>query len=89
MIEQPPENNAVEIGRIVRMSCIASGVPPPEITFYRNNVEVVLDNRVSQIGPFLLITNVMANDQGTYHCEATNEVGTNSSSPATLIVFSK
>lgn len=89
MIEGAPEDNAVEIGRTVRMSCFASGVPVPEIKFYRNDTEVVFDSRVLQIGPFLVITDVTVDDQGTYYCEATNEVGTARSSPATLTVFSK
>lgn len=87
MIEQSPEDQAVEIGVIVRLSCIVSGVPTPEIKFFRNGVEVVLDSRVVQIGQFLIITNALADDQGIYHCEATNEVDTVRSSNATLFVF--
>ena len=87
VIERSPQDNAVEIGRIVQISCFASGVPEPEITFYHNDAGVVLNSRVSQIGSFLIITNAMSIDQGTYYCEATNVVGTNRSSSATLIVF--
>ena len=93
VIERSPENTAVEMGRIVDMSCLVSGVPKPEIKFYHNDAEVVSSDRVSQInssnGLFLVITNVMAVDQGIYYCEATNVVNTTRSSPAVLIVFSK
>ena len=93
VIERSPENTAVEIGRIVDMSCLVSGVPKPEIKFYHNDAEVVSSDRVSQInspnGLFLVITNVMTVDQGVYYCEATNVVNTTRSSPAVLIVFSK
>jgi len=87
VIEQSPEDNAVEIGRIVQLSCFVSGVPQPNITFYHNDAEVVLDSRISQIGPFLLITNAIMADQGTYYCNTTNVVGTSISSSATLVVF--
>ena len=97
MIEKSPESDAVEIGGNVQMSCFASGVPAPEIKFYHNDAEVVLDSRVSQIdvnqdgivGSFLVVTNAMAEDDGTYYCEATNIVDTAKSSSAMLIVFSK
>lgn len=93
VIERPPEDTAVEIGRIVQMTCFVSGVPMPEIKFYHNNADVVLNDRVSQInssiGSVLLITNVIAADQGTYYCEATNVVDTTKSPSAVLIVFSE
>ena len=93
VIERSPENAAVEIGRTVQMSCFASAVPKPDIKFYHNNADVILSSRVSQIdspiGSVLLITNVIAVDQGTYYCEATNVVDTTGSSSAVLIVFSK
>ena len=93
VIERPPEDAAVEIGRIVQMTCFVSGVPKPEIKFYHNNADVVLNDRVSQIdsaiGSVLVITNVVAADQGIYYCEATNVVNTTRSSSAVLIVFSK
>ena len=88
-IERSPEHAAVEIGRTVQISCFASGVPNPEIKFYHDNVEVVLNNRVFQVGSFLVITDVTVSDQGTYYCQATNVVGTVRSSSASLIVFSK
>ena len=89
VIEGSPEDDAVEIDRIVQLSCFASGVPAPNITFYHNDVEVVLDSRVSQIGPFLVITRVVVEDQGTYYCNASNVVGSAVSNSSMLIVFSK
>ena len=92
MIEKSPESDAVEIGRNVQMSCFASGVPAPEIQFYHNDVEVdshVFQIDFNQVGSFLVITNAMAEDEGTYYCEATNIVDTAKSSSAILIVFSK
>ena len=89
MIEGSPEDDAVEINHIVQLSCFASGVPAPDITFYHNDVEVVLDSRVSQIGPFLVITRAIVEDQGTYYCNASNVVGFAVSNSSMLIVFSK
>ena len=89
VIEGSPEDEAVELDGIVRLSCFASGVPVPDIKFYHNDVEVVLDSRVAQAGSFLVITRAVVEDQGMYHCEAANMVGTARSNSSTLIVFSK
>ena len=89
VIEGSPEDEAVELDGLVRLSCFASGVPVPKITFYHNDVEVVLDSRVAQAGSFLLITRAVVEDEGMYHCEANNTVGTARSNSSTLIVFSE
>ena len=89
VIEGSPQDEAVELDSLVRLSCFASGVPAPDITFYHNDVEVVLDSRVVQVGSFLVITRAVVEDQGTYHCEVTNVVNTTMSNSSMLIVFSK
>ena len=69
------------------LRCTSNGVPVPQVTFYHNNVEVALNNRVVQIGQFLQITSVIRADLGVYHCVASNDAGEVMSTSATLVVF--
>ncbi|TKR80920.1 hypothetical protein L596_014894 [Steinernema carpocapsae] len=54
----------------VTLECIASGVPPPTITWSR-------DSRVVSSSPKLELTNVETQDAGRYTCEARNEADIN------------
>lgn len=86
---RPPEDQAVEIGRLVNIPCVAEGVPMPNITFFVDGSPVELDATVTQAGQFLVITGVEIGDEGMYSCTAQNSAGSITSSPARLIVFRK
>ncbi|CAG9862575.1 unnamed protein product [Phyllotreta striolata] len=75
-----PENANVQIGGNAKLECVASGTPPPEITWFKNDLEVLpndADGRIqlSEDRTMLDITKVQESDAGTYVCEAWNEVG--------------
>uniref|UniRef100_A0A3Q4I2A5 Ig-like domain-containing protein n=1 Tax=Neolamprologus brichardi TaxID=32507 RepID=A0A3Q4I2A5_NEOBR len=65
-------------GRLVRFSTQVSGLPPPQVFWYKDS-EVL---STSYNGGFLslVIQGVGVADQGMYRCTATNELGHNSSS---------
>ena len=89
VIVRPPENEAIEIDRLVTLPCVSDGVPLPDTTFYMNGNPVGLDSRVTQTGQFLVITRAETGDDGMYSCTANNSAGSITSAPVRLIVFRK
>ena len=87
VIVRHPEDEAVELDRLVLLRCTSTGVPVPQVTFYHNDAEATLNSRVVQIGQFLQITRVTRDDQGRYHCVASNDAGEVMSTTAVLVVF--
>ena len=86
---RPPENEAIEIDRLVNIPCVSDGVPVPDTVFYINGNPVVLDERVTQAGQFLVITRALPSDDSMYTCTAENSAGNITSEPARVIVFRK
>ena len=78
-------------GYIVSFTCQATGEPVPTITWYFNNDPVDEANTMkyiismeplntTTISSILTIMNVQSSDVGTYTCNATNVVSTDTSS---------
>ena len=86
---RPPENEAIEIDRLVNIPCVSDGVPIPDTVFYINGNPVELDERVTQAGQFLVITRALPSDDGMYTCTAENSAGSITSESARVIVFRK
>lgn len=85
-----PENEAVEVNRLVTIPCVSDGVPKPNVVFFKDGNAVQTDgNRVTQVGQFLVITRAEISDAGMYSCTAQNSEGNVTSDPARLIVFRK
>lgn len=89
VIIRPPLTVAVEINRILNIPCVSTGVPTPNVTFFKDGNAVETDSRVTQSGQFLIITRIIASDTGEYHCLAENSVGNTTSEAVRIIVFSK
>ncbi|KAG5889229.1 hypothetical protein JTB14_006365 [Gonioctena quinquepunctata] len=72
-----PENVNIQIGGIIRLECVASGTPAPEIIWYKDDEEVLPGERiyVSEDKTFLQIKNAQQSDSSLYICEARNDVG--------------
>ncbi|XP_066112042.1 hemicentin-2 isoform X1 [Saccopteryx bilineata] len=76
-IEPGPVNKAVLENASVTLECLASGVPPPDISWFkgrqpvsaRKGVTVFADGRV------LLIERAQFSDAGSYQCVASNVAG--------------
>ena len=86
---RPPEDEAVEINRLVNIPCVSDGVPLPNVTFLKDGEAVEMDARVTQNGQFLIISRVEIGDGGMYSCRAENDAGIAISDAARLIVFRK
>ncbi|XP_060535889.1 peroxidasin isoform X2 [Cylas formicarius] len=74
-----PENVHALTGNNVRLECVASGTPEPEITWFKNDLEVLPnDERVfyNADRSVLEINRAKESDSGLYICEARNSVGT-------------
>ena len=69
-ITEAPTNIYEVMGSEVSLSCVATGVPQPNITWYKD--DVLLPN---QITPLLIIQDLRVDTRGLYRCEATNELG--------------
>merc|ERR1712106_760367 len=63
-------------GSRVELRCYASGYPPPEIWWRRQNNAVLPTNTSVYKGNVLVFPHVSKEHRGTYYCVATNVVGT-------------
>ncbi|XP_035392059.1 hemicentin-1 [Electrophorus electricus] len=64
-----------QVGSSVTFRCEAGGVPEPEVTWYRNGLQLS-DGSGLQIGPQQLrIVQVQVSDGGIYTCEVSNPAG--------------
>jgi hypothetical protein len=76
----------IGLNKQVAMSCVVSGTPIPEITWFKNdqvfaNKFVTYENRTAKF----LIETTTENSAGTYRCQAVNEVGECSTSCNVII----
>lgn len=62
-------------GQRVELRCYASGYPPPEIYWRRQDNAVLPTNTSVFKGNVLSFPNVKKEHRGTYYCVATNVVG--------------
>lgn len=71
------QNIDVLSGHFVRLECNPSGVPKPNITWYKDYEPIQINSQISihQSGKFLQISPTTAEDSGKYVCEAKNEAG--------------
>ncbi|XP_058908643.1 myopalladin isoform X1 [Kogia breviceps] len=80
---QAPGDMVAHEGRLCRLDCKVSGLPPPELTWLLNGQPVLPDTShkmlVRETGVHsLLIDPLTQRDAGTYTCVATNKTGQNS-----------
>lgn len=68
-------NVTVKEGEEVRLQCVASGIPEPAITWYRNTAQTnQLREHVGTTGEVLIIHNISRYCAGLYECEASNQI---------------
>lgn len=72
-----PENVVTQIGGVIRLECVASGTPVPQITWFKRDDIIRPAPRVfiSEDGTFLEIRDAKESDSSLYICEARNEMG--------------
>ncbi|XP_056913171.1 receptor-type tyrosine-protein phosphatase S-like isoform X7 [Takifugu flavidus] len=89
-IDMGPQLKVVERSRTATMLCAASGIPDPEISWFKDFLPVepgASQGRIKQLrSGALQIENSEETDQGKYECVATNSQGVRYSSPANLYV---
>ena len=68
IIEEPRDIYEV-MGSEVNLTCVATGVPQPTITWYKDGVLLP-----DQIAPLLVIQDLRVDTRGLYKCEAANEL---------------
>ncbi|XP_053381258.1 hemicentin-1-like isoform X2 [Mercenaria mercenaria] len=73
---EKPEDQVVNIGRNLTLTCIANGFPKPEITWLFNGSSLFPRNTLLSLnGEQLLLLEVSWMHVGTYSCTASNEEG--------------
>lgn len=66
-------NVTVKEGENVKLQCVASGIPEPAITWYRNTPQTnQMREHVGTTGEVLIIHNISRYCAGLYECEASN-----------------
>ena len=75
----------VSAGSKINMSCVASGVPLPVLTWYKDGLPVSAERATGVKGvSALTFEPVTSSHQGEYWCNATNSAGWNVSSRTIL-----
>ncbi|XP_014450388.1 vascular endothelial growth factor receptor 2 [Alligator mississippiensis] len=71
------ENQTTNIGETIEVSCMANGIPPPHITWFKNNDSLVGDSGIvlKDGNKTLTIRRVRKEDGGLYTCLACNVLG--------------
>ncbi|XP_037022752.2 vascular endothelial growth factor receptor 1 [Artibeus jamaicensis] len=75
-------DHTVAVSSSTTLDCHANGVPEPEITWFKNNRQIQQEPGII-LGPgssTLFIERVTEEDEGFYHCKATNQRGSVESS---------
>ncbi|XP_016312072.1 receptor-type tyrosine-protein phosphatase S-like isoform X14 [Sinocyclocheilus anshuiensis] len=89
-IDMGPQLKVVERTRTATMLCAASGIPDPEISWFKDFLPVepaLSQGRIKQLrSGALQIERSEETDQGKYECVASNSQGVRYSSPANLYV---
>ena len=94
VVLDPVSINVTRVEDNIVLSCSATGFPAPAIVWYHNNTAITTMGRVNitsssshyQTNSTITITSSMTNDTGDYYCNATNTVGTVSTSVALALV---
>ncbi|XP_021050559.1 hemicentin-2 [Mus pahari] len=76
-IEPGPVNKVVLENTSVTLECLASGVPPPDVSWFKGRQPISTQRRVivSADGRVLHIERAQLSDAGSYRCVATNVAG--------------
>lgn len=62
-------------GQSLFLECVASGMPPPRITWAKDGSDVIEQNKTRFLLSNLLIESTSEEDSGTYTCTASNGMG--------------
>ncbi|KAL8190852.1 UNVERIFIED_CONTAM: hypothetical protein K2H54_062771 [Gekko kuhli] len=73
----PPETQTIIVtkGQTLILECVASGIPPPRVTWAKDGSRVSGYNKTRFLLSNLLIDMISEEDSGTYSCMADNGVG--------------
>ncbi|KAL2077215.1 hypothetical protein ACEWY4_026719 [Coilia grayii] len=86
-LSQNLTNQDVNSSSTLTLSCLAYGVPQPNITWYKNNITVVEGPGIMlKEEGFLIIQRVKKEDEGMYECKASNDKGTVASSAVVRVL---
>ncbi|XP_050735745.1 protogenin-like isoform X2 [Eriocheir sinensis] len=72
----PPESLNTILAKTARLDCIVSGHPPPQVTWYKDGLPVIIEGRIGQTKTNQLVfRNSITSDTGLYQCLAHNDAG--------------
>ncbi|KAI4885350.1 hypothetical protein NFI96_014323, partial [Prochilodus magdalenae] len=87
MLTQNLTNQDVNSSSTLTLACLAFGVPPPFITWYKDKVLVTEGPGITlRDDGVLIIQRVKKEDEGMYECQATNAEGVASSSAVITVL---
>ncbi|XP_035020948.2 mucin-5B isoform X1 [Hippoglossus stenolepis] len=87
-IVQGPDNITVAMGTEISMHCAVHGFPVPMVHWFKNGCHLTNCSASFSLhnnGQLLTFRNVTQEDEGSYHCEVSNQKETIKSQPAFLL----
>ncbi|CAG7836151.1 unnamed protein product, partial [Allacma fusca] len=72
--DEEPEDISIGLGQTARFGCSAQGIPPPVISWYKDDRALVLDDSRMTVLPSgsLEISAIQTSDEGVYKCNISN-----------------
>ncbi|XP_029473326.1 LOW QUALITY PROTEIN: hemicentin-1 [Rhinatrema bivittatum] len=76
-IQRAPQVMKIQVGHPVDIPCSAQGIPPPEVTWFKDGSAVLIDGGQYSAAPngMLSIDKAQLSDSGVYKCVASNIAG--------------
>ena len=73
-------------GTLAVLSCQASGIPKPKLTWSKNGHQNIPEAHVKQEGRLLVFPSIQPEHSGVYTCTATNQFGNASTSTNVTVI---
>lgn len=86
-INVQPRDTVGITGSDILVPCEATASPLPVITWYRNELQIAKDDKFDITAEGLVIGTAQAVDGGSFMCQATNVMGSVSSTPVQVTVY--
>ena len=86
--DEEPEDISIGLGQTARFGCSAQGIPPPAVSWFKDDRPLALDRSRMTVLPSgsLEISDIQPSDEGVYRCNVSNVDRSAASSSGRLVL---